>query len=313
MRIVFAGSPKFAIPTLDALVEAGHEILAVYTQPDRPVGREQTLQAPPVKVRAVELGLRIEQPERIRREDPRAVLESLKPDVMVVVGYGQILPAWLLQLPRYGCVNLHGSLLPAYRGAAPIQWAIANGETITGNTTMQMDAGMDTGPILLQWQTAIGPEETSPQLAERMSAAGAALIIETIEGIVSGSLKPTPQDDTRATKAPILKKEDGLINWTWTASKIFNRLRGFDPWPGIYTSWLGKRLVICSARPASQSPLAATANAGEVLLTKQELLVACGEGTALAVLEVQPEGRKRMMGRDFANGAKLVAGSRFGE
>jgi methionyl-tRNA formyltransferase len=276
------------------------------------VGREQTLQAPPVKVRALDLGLRVEQPERIRRDEPRAVLEGLRPDVMVVVGYGQILPPWLLELPRYGCVNLHGSLLPAFRGAAPIQWAIANGESVTGNSTMQMDAGMDTGPVLLQWETPIGPEETSPQLAERMSAAGASLIVETLHGIASGSLQPTPQDDSKASKAPILRKEDGLINWTWSAAKIYNRLRGFDPWPGIYTGWQGRKLAILAAQPLQQSPFLAGETPGTAHLTRQDFLVACGEGTALSVREVQPEGRKRMSARDFANGAKLISGSLLG-
>lgn len=313
MRIVFAGSPRFAIPTLERLVQSGHEILAVYTQPDRPAGREQNLQPSPVKARALELGLRIEQPERIRRDESRTVLEGLKPDEMVVVGYGQILPAWLLDLPRYGCVNLHGSLLPAYRGAAPIQWAIANGDKITGNTTMQMDVGMDTGPILLQWETAIGPDETAPQLAERMSVAGAELMIRTLDGIVSGAVKPRPQDGTRATTAPLLKKEDGLINWSWHAAKIYNRLRGFDPWPGIYTTFQGKRLVLTSVKPAESSPFGATARPGQVHLARQELAVCCGEGSALILLEAQPEGRRRMTAREFANGAKLGAESVLGQ
>jgi methionyl-tRNA formyltransferase len=308
MRIVFAGSPKFAIPTLERLAQAGYEILAVYTQPDRPVGRDQLLQPPPVKLAAERLGLRVEQPERIRRDEPRAVLESLKPDVMVVVGYGQILPPWLLELPPFGCINLHASLLPAYRGAAPIQWAIANGEIVTGNTTMQMDPGMDTGPTLLQWQTMVGPDETAPQLAERLSSAGADLMIETLEGVTSGRIIAKPQDDSVATKAPILKKEDGLIDWNWSATTIYNRLRGFDPWPGIYTSFQGRRLAIVSARPVRDFVGAAPSVPGTILQLKPEVVIACGNNSALIINDVQSEGRRRMTVREFANGAKLSVG-----
>jgi len=311
MKIVFAGSPQFAIPTLERLAHAGHEIIAVYTQPDRPVGREQVPQAPPVKEAALKLGLRIEQPVRIRKDESKAVLESLQPEVMVVVGYGQILPPWLLELPRFGCLNLHASLLPAYRGAAPIQWAIANGETKTGNTTMQMDPGMDTGPILLQWETPIAANETAAQLAQRMSIGGADLMIETLNGIASGRLKPRAQDEALATKAPLLKREDGLIEWSWSAAKIYNRLRGFDPWPGIHTFAQGKRIVISSARTAA-SPASNTPAPGTVLAAKQELVIACGEQSALEILEVQPEGRRRMTAQEFTNGTKLTAGDVVG-
>jgi methionyl-tRNA formyltransferase len=309
MKIVFAGSPNFAIPTLERLVAAGYQVIAVYTQPDRPVGRSQQLQSPPVKLAAQRLGLRIEQPERIRRDESRAVLEDLRPEVMVVVGYGQILPPWLLELPRYGCVNLHASLLPAYRGAAPIQWAIANGEPVTGNTTMQMDPGMDTGHILLQQQTAIGPDETAPQLAERLSLSGADLMIETLEGIVGGTLPPRPQDNSRATKAPILKREDGLIDWNWSARKIYNRLRGFDPWPGIYCLTEGRRLTIAAARPQLMETFPAGLAPGTVAQVKPEVIIACGENSALLLEQVQPEGRRQMTAREYLNGAKLAVGS----
>ncbi|MSO19845.1 MAG: methionyl-tRNA formyltransferase [Acidobacteria bacterium] len=312
MKIVFAGSPKFAIPTLQRLVAGGHEMSAVYTQPDRPVGREQKLHPPPVKEAALRLGLRVEQPERIRRDEPRAILEGLQPDVMIVVGYGQILPPWLLELPRYGCINLHASLLPAYRGAAPIQWAIANGETITGNTTMLMDPGMDTGPALLQWETAIGPDETSPELAERMSVAGADLMMETLDGVVAGRLHPQRQDDSRASKAPLLKKEDGLIDWAWSATRIYNRLRGFTPWPGIYTEFRNKRLVITSARPAVHANSGAALPVGTIANGTEGVLVACGEQTILQVVEVQLEGRRRMSAREFMNGAQITPGEQFG-
>jgi methionyl-tRNA formyltransferase len=312
MKIVFAGSPKFAIPTLERLGQTGHEVIAVYTQPDRPVGREQVPQAPPVKAAALKMGLRIEQPFRIRADESRAVFEDLKPEAMVVVGYGQILPPWLLQVPTYGCINLHASLLPAYRGAAPIQWAIANGESLTGNTTMLMDPGMDTGPILLQWETPIGAEESAPHLAERMSVAGAELMIDTLAGIASGRLKPQPQDESRASKAPLLKKEDGLIKWAWSATRIYNRLRAFEPWPGIYTVWRGKRILITSAKPTLvEEPRTSTAP-GTVLVARQELIVACGDQSALAIREVQPEGRRRMTAQEFTNGAKLRGGDVIG-
>ena len=240
MKLVFAGSPQFAVPTLEALA-AGHEIIGVVTQPDRPAGREQQVQPSPVKQAALRMGLPVYQPEKIKSDEGRALMEPLRPEAMVVVGYGQILPPWLLELPRYGCINLHASLLPAYRGAAPIQWAVANGETRTGVTTMQMDAGMDTGPMLLQWETEIGTEETAIELGERMSMAGTKLTLDTLTGLEAGTLAAIPQDNARASKAPLLKKEHGLIDWSMTAQQIFNRLRGFTPWPGIYSGFRGKK------------------------------------------------------------------------
>jgi methionyl-tRNA formyltransferase len=311
MKIVFAGSPQFAVPTLEALVAERHEILAVVTQPDRPVGRNQQLQALPVKQAAQRLGLTVHQPEKIKSDQGRALMESLAMDAMVVVGYGQILPPWLLHLPRYGCINLHASLLPAYRGAAPIQWAVATGEIKTGVTTMQMDPGMDTGPILLTWETAIGSEETAVSLAERMSAPGAELMLKTLMGLVGGTITPTPQDNAHASKAPLLKKEHGLIDWSLTAQQIFNRLRGFTPWPGIYTEFRGKKLQIWQARPhavpGSGNP------SGAILLSKEMLGVSCGGGTLLELLELQLEGRRRMSAADFVNGAQPKHGEIVGE
>src|SRR3990172_11807469 len=225
MKLVFAGSPTFAVPTLERLTVEGHDIRAVITQPDRPVGREQRLQPPPVKEAARRLSLPVHQPEKIKSDDARRLLESIQPEAVVSVGYGQILPPWLLDLPRYGCINLHASLLPAYRGAAPIQWAIANGETRTGLTTMLMDPGLDTGPILLRWETNIGPEETAIELAERLSVAGTDLMIETLRGLEAGKIKPQPQDNARASRAPLLKKEHGQIDWSMTAQQICNRVR----------------------------------------------------------------------------------------
>ena len=309
MKIVFAGSPQFAVPTLQALA-AGHDICGVITQPDRPVGREHQVQAPPVKEAALGLGLGVHQPEKIKSPEARALLESLWPEAVVVVGYGQILPPWLLELPRYGCINLHASLLPAYRGAAPIQWAVANGESKTGVTTMQMDPGMDTGPILLQWETEIGSEETAVALAERMSGPGAALMLETLAGLQAGNITPRPQDNSLASRAPLLKKEDGLIDWNQTARQIFNRTRGFLPWPGTYTGFRGSKLQVWWARP-HPSPDSGAAP-GQLLIGKDTLRVVCGGGTVLDVLEVQLEGRRRMSAADFVRGAHPQPGEPLG-
>ena len=311
MKIVFAGSPRFAVPTLERLAAEGYEILAVVTQPDRPVGREQQLQPPPVKEAAVRLGLSFFQPEKIKSEESRAFLEKIKPEAVVVVGYGQILPPWLLELPRYGCINLHASLLPAYRGAAPIQWAVVNGETKTGLTTMLMDPGMDTGPIFLQWETEIGPEETAITLAERLSVAGASFIIETLQGLESGKLIPQAQDNSRTSRAPLLKKEHGLIDWGLTAREIFNRVRGFLPWPGAYTGFRGKKLQIWWAKSQQSTPPENTSIPGQLLVSKDELNVVCGGGTALQLLEVQLEGRRRMSAADFLHGSQPKTGEKL--
>jgi methionyl-tRNA formyltransferase len=331
MKLVFAGSPRFAIPTLERLLAAGHEIRAVITQPDRPVGREQLLQPSPVKETALKLGLTIHQPEKIKSDAAKELLTSLSPEAIVVVGYGQILPPWLLELPRYGCINLHASLLPAYRGAAPIQWAIVNGETKTGVTTMLMDPGMDTGPVLLQWETEIGPEESAIELAERMSVAGAGLMLETLKGLESGKLTAQPQDNSRASRAPLLKKEHGLIDWNLSAREVFNRVRGFLPWPGAYTSFRGQKLQIWRAKPdelpanpsreslpRAQSrgegavlPPVHAPSPGELIVGRNDLCVVCGGGTTLALLEVQLEGKRRMPVAEFLRGARPSNGERF--
>ena len=311
MKIVFAGSPRFAVPTLERLVAAGYEILCVITQPDRPVGREQKLQPPPVKEAALRLGLPTYQPERIKRDEPRAHLEQLKPEAVVVVGYGQILPPWLLELPKYGCINLHGSLLPAYRGAAPIQWAVANGEEKTGLTTMLMDPGMDTGPILLQWETEIGAEETAVELGERMSGPGAKLMIETLQRLEQGNVPPLAQDNSRATKAPLLKKEHGQIDWNLTAGEIFNRVRGFQPWPGAYTGFRGKKLQIWRAQLGDDSSSDASHTAGQMIIDNDNLCIACGNKTALKLLEVQMEGKRRMCTSDFLHGNRPKTGEQL--
>ncbi len=300
MNLVFLGTPQFAVPSLKALLEAGHRVLAVYTQPDRPKGRAHEPAQSPVKQEALAHGLEVRQPERIRRPEPVAELRDLNPDAMVVVGYGQIIPQSIIDIPRLGIVNVHGSLLPKYRGAAPIQWAIANGETHTGVTTMMIDAGLDTGAMLLKWSTEIGQEETAVELGERLSVAGAKLLLETLAGLEADTMRPEPQENSQATLAPILKKEDGRIDWTLAACEILNRMRGFTPWPGAYTFFRGQRLYIWRARETA-------AGLPSILVQHGKTAVAgCGGGTGLELVEVQLEGRKRMPAAAFLNGAAIA-------
>lgn len=311
-RLVFCGTPAFAVPTLNALVEAGYEIAWVLTQPDRPVGRKQVLTAPAVKTRALELGLTVDQPESIRRNEAvRARLEAMAPDGIVVVAYGRILPEWMLALPRLGCINLHASLLPRHRGAAPIQWALALGDAVTGNTTMQLDAGMDTGPMLLQEEMAIGPELTAVELFAELAGRGARLMVETLEGLDSGAIQPKAQDGSRATLAPMLQREDGRMEFArQTATEIWNRWRGFQPWPGIFTSWRGKKLI---AHRVSVADLQKVVAPGVAFVDGQRLLVACAEASWLELLEVQVEGRARVTAEEFLRGAGAETGLRFGD
>ena len=277
MNLVFCGTPRFAVPTLEKLVEAGFRIHLVVTQPDRPKGRGLELVASPVKESALKLNLPITQPDRIKTNDEfRAQLTALKPDAIIVVGYGRIIPQWMLDLPPLGNINLHASLLPKYRGAAPIQWAIANGETVTGVTTMRIDAGLDTGDILQQQELAIAPDDTAETLAPRLASIGADLMVETLRGLQAGTIHPRPQDNSQASLAPILKKEDGLVDFSRTASEIFNRIRGFQPWPGAYTKFRGKTLQIIKARPAARSPAAS-----RTPRPSRSSLVGCGHNTSL--------------------------------
>lgn len=314
MRLIYLGTPAFAVPTLEKLIAAGHEILAVVTQPDRPVGRRQVLTAPPVKLLALEHGITVHQPEKIRTPDARALFEPLfaGADAAIVAAYGRILPGWMLAAPRLGCLNIHSSLLPKYRGAAPINWAIANGETETGVTIMQMDEGMDTGAILCQARVAIGPTETAEELTPRLAELGAELLLEALPRIARGELPPVAQDERAATLAPILRREDGLIDWSMTAARIVDRRRGFTPFPGCYTLLGAQRLEIISASVASNRA-GDDAPAGTILTVERErFTVVCGGGTLLEVTGVQPAGKRPMSVRDFLNGAKLQAGERFG-
>lgn len=298
MKLLFLGTPGFAVPTLERIFEAGHEVAAVYTQPDRPKGRGQKNAFSPVKETALRLGLAVHQPERIKRPEVVAELAAFQADAMVVVGYGQIISQAIIDLPRLGIINVHASLLPRYRGAAPVQWAIARGETKTGVTTMRIDAGLDTGDMLMRWETSIGPEEDAVALGERLSRAGADLLVDTLRGLADGTIVPEPQDSTQATLAPILKKEDGLIDWNLTATEIQCRVRGFQPWPGSYTYFRGQRLHIWKARPAAfrgRRP-------AEIYSEGRALFAGCGHSSALEALEVQLEGRKRMPADAFLNG-----------
>jgi methionyl-tRNA formyltransferase len=303
------GTPAFAVPSLEALVAAGHTVAAVYTQPDRPKGRGQELGVSPVKEAALRLGLPVYQPERVRRPEAIAELAAFGAKAMVVVGYGQILPQAAIDLAALGIVNVHASLLPLYRGAAPIQWAIANGETETGVTTMKIDAGLDTGDMLRKAETTIGPEETAVELSERLAVLGAELLIETLEMLERGQIVPEPQDHSSATLAPILKKEDGAIDWALPATAIHNRLRGFTPWPGGTTVFRGSGLKILAARVSGEAGLAP----GSVAIRERKLVAGCGGESALELIEVQPEGRKRVSGESFANGARLLENEVLGK
>ena len=304
MRLVFLGTPAFAVPTLEALIAAGHDVSCVVTQPDRPSGRGRQLAFSPVKEAALRHALPLYQPERVRRPEAVQHLAALAPHAMVVVGYGQIIPQSIIDIPPYGILNVHGSLLPKYRGAGPIQWAIASGETRTGVTTMRIDAGLDTGDMLLKAETAIGPNESALELGARLAPMGAALLVETLANIAA--IVPQKQDTTQATYAPLLKKEDGIIHWHQPAHVIHNRARGFQPWPGAYTSFLGRQLHIWKSQVAAAAP----GEPGQLLL--HPLRVVCGEG-ALQLIEVQLEGRKRISAEAFANGQHIAAGGILGE
>lgn len=308
LDLIFCGTPRFAVPTLEKLVAAAFRVLLVVTQPDRPKGRGLELVQSPVKQSALKLNLPITQPDRIKTNDEfRAQLTALQPDAIIVVGYGRIIPQWMLDLPRYGNINLHASLLPKYRGAAPIQWAIANGETVTGNTTMRIDSGLDTGDILQQQELAIAPEDTSETLAPRLASIGADLMVETLRGLQTGSVHPRRQDNAQATLAPILKKEDGLVDFSRPATEIYNRIRGFQPWPGASTRFRGKNLQIIRASPTAEAFPPA-----ELHAHADRLVVGCGHNTSLELLEIQLEGKKRTTAQDFVRGYRPKPGEKLG-
>jgi methionyl-tRNA formyltransferase len=308
LNLVFCGTPRFAVPTLSKVVEAGFHVHLVVTQPDRPKGRGLELVSSPVKERALQLGLPVVQPESIKRnEEFKVQLSKIKPDAIVVVGYGRIIPQWMLDLPRFGNINLHASLLPKYRGAAPIQWAIARGETVTGVTTMKIDAGLDTGDILLQEEVPIAPGDTAETLAPKLAEVGAKLTVTTLRGLQAGSVHPRRQDHAEATLAPILRKEDGLIDFSRSASEILNRMRGFQPWPGAYTKFRGKNLQVWRAMLAK-----ATLLPSELRVDGDRLLVGCGGNTVIELLELQIEGKKRSSVADFLRGYRPQSGEKLG-
>ncbi len=310
MKIVFLGTGEFAVPALEAVHRAGHHVSLVVSQPDRPQGRGLTLRPTPVKAASLELGLPLFQPEKLRLE-PGAVIAE-KADVLVVVAYGQILRENILECARWGAVNVHASLLPKYRGAAPIQWAIASGETRTGVTTMQLDRGMDTGPILLQKECEIAPDDTTATLEPRLAAMGAALLIETLDGLAKGTIVPRAQDDALATKAPLIRKSDGAIDFHRNALEIANRMRGFSPWPGVQFLHDGRSIRILEAVAAAENR-EETARAGTILgVSREGVDVACGGGSTLRLRRVQPESRGPVSAFDFANGAKLKPGAVLG-
>jgi len=308
VRVVFLGSGSFAIPSLTALLEAGHEVAAVVTQPDKEKGRGRTVTAPPVKPVALARGLPVLQPRRVKEPEAQDALRALAPDVQVVVAYGQILPTSVIEIPRLRTVNVHGSLLPRYRGAAPVQWAIVRGERETGVTTMLIDAGLDTGPTLLARAEPIRDDDTADGLEARLSTLGAAVLLETLAGLEAGTLAAVPQDHDRATLAPIIRKEDGVIDWTMPADGIERRVRGFHPWPGASTTLAGRGLRVLRARVAEGG-----GHPGTVLAVERDgIHVACGGGTQLVLVDVQPESKRAMPASAFAQGARLAPGARLG-
>ena len=327
MRIVFCGTPQFAVPTLKHLfAQPGFEIAGVITQPDRPRGRGMKLSFSPVKESALAADLPVHQPEKIRSPEAQTMLQKLAPDCIVIIAYGQIIPASLLSIFKYGWINLHASLLPKYRGAAPIQWAIARGETTTGLTTMRIDAGMDTGEILLQREIEIGPKEIAPELAARLAEAGAPLMAETLRGIAAGTLSAQPQEHTQATYAPLLKKEDGEIDWMRSAQEIYNRMRAFTPWPGAFTRFRGHAYHVWAEPLASQvKNREAPLPPGTLRIAKDfhqspgsggklgTVLVSCGGATELRIVSVKREGGKSVDPLEWAYGVRLTEGERFGD
>lgn len=310
MRIVFMGTPESAVPSLRRLIEDGHEIVAVWTQPDKPAGRGDKMHSPPVKEFALQHNLPIEQPKKIKTDEAKNLFVSYKPDVAVVVAYGRILPAHYLTAPGKGCINVHFSLLPKYRGAAPTNWAIVNGEKKTGVTTMFIEEELDAGPILLQRETEIIPTETAPELMQRLADMGAELLSETLANL--DAITPKRQDDREATFAPLLTKADGAIDWSKPAAEIERGVRGFQPWPHAYTDHNRRRLIIWQATAIEDENSAA--REGEVIAAHgDDVIVKCGVGSALRLLEVQPESTRRMNVRDFLNGTHLQTGERFGQ
>lgn len=309
MKIVFMGTPDYAVNTLEALIKSGHEVAAVFAQPDKPVGRKQIITPPPVKVCANEHNIPVFQPNTLRDGKALEILKEINPDVIVVVAYGKILPKEILNLPKYGCVNGHASLLPKYRGSAPIQYAILCGETETGVTTQLMDEGIDTGDILDTVTTEIGDEETAEELFDRLAVLSADLMVDTIKKLEKGEITPTPQNHKEATHAPIIKKEMARLDFTKTAREIHNAIRGYYSWPCAFFMLNGKRIKVLSARIGDNT----TKSAGTVIGNDDELVIACGENSSIRLITVQPEGSKAMSSKQMLCGNKIALGTVVGE
>ena len=310
MKLVFCGTPQFAVPTLEAVLAAGHDVALVLTQPDRAAGRGMELQTSPVKKTALEHNIPITQPEKIKNNlELRQQLEDIRPDAIIVVAYGRIIPQWMLDLPPHGNINLHGSLLPKYRGAAPIQWAVASGEVITGVTTMRLDAGLDTGDMLLAQVCPIGLEETAVDVYECLADTGAKLMVRTLRKLAEGTLYPQPQDHSLATLAPILTREDGLMDFTRTSQQLYDRWRGFQPWPGAHTILRGKKLIAHKLHITNET---FHGQPGELIIRGDLMLARCANASVLAFDEVQLEGKRRMTAADFLHGYQLKSGELLG-
>lgn len=313
MKLVFMGTPEFAVPSLQALYEAGHDIVGVFTQPDRPAGRGKKMTASPVKILAESLKLPVYQPPKIKIPEVVQTVDNLQPECIVVVAFGQILPPRILELPSYGCVNVHASLLPSYRGAAPIHWAVINGEPLTGVTTMRMDEGLDTGDILLKSQFPISSLATTGEVHDALARIGAELLLKTLEGLVKGTVTPAPQPKD-FTYAPLLKREHEKLDWTWEAVKIYNRVRGMNPWPGAFTTFRDEQVKVWKIRLSDKKSSIGNDqafDAGRILaLSENGLLVAAGEGV-LEIIEIQPAGKKKMTAHDFFNGRRVKIGESF--
>jgi methionyl-tRNA formyltransferase len=312
LKIVFCGTPAFAVPSLQRLIaEPEFDVAGVVTQPDRPRGRGGEVHSSAVKRAAVEAGISVYQPEKIKSDEGYEYFQRIAPDAVVIIAYGQIISPRLIAIPRLGWINLHASLLPKYRGAAPINWAIANGDKVTGLTTMLINEGLDTGPTLLKYQTGVAESETAPDLTAQLAEAGAPLVVETLRKLAAGDISPAPQDESQASLAPILKKEDGRIDWWIGAFNIYNRMRGLQPWPGTFTTFRGKT---CQIWGKPLRPLSAGGTPGIILPTKEDgLLVICGGNTVLHVEHLQLEGRKRVTDTEFMSGARIKPGERFGD
>src|SRR6266702_1673043 len=311
LKLVFCGTPEFAVPTLEAVIAVGHEVALVVTQPDRAAGRGMELQAPPVKRTALAHGIPVVQPEKIKTNaEFRERLEAVGADAILVVAYGRIMPRWMLDLPRLGCINLHGSLLPRYRGAAPVQWAVANGEKVTGVTTMWLNEGLDTGPMLLAEKLWIAPEETAVDLFESLADIGARLMVKTLHGLAQGTITLVEQNHAEATLAPILTREDGAIDFSRSAKTIYDRWRGFQPWPGAHTKLRGKKLIVHGMRMRVSSGI--SADPGELAVGRDLLCVGCGDKSVVELVELQIEGKKRMSAAEFLHGFQVRSGERLG-